>query len=373
MFRVVADQLKISEGWVRCGHCADVFDATLYLQPWIPPGEEPASEEFLAAAPEPEPGPAAEPDPEPPLEPELDPHVELADELNHEPGEVDSRQELTPDVLLDEPMWESAEASMDERAVETMPPPFSVAPISEPVADDAESDFQAELKRFAAGLGRLKEGGASPVVAEAGADAAVSVMPEAPAPQEAQDAEEQPPAQPDATDPVPGFVRQAQRQAFWSSRGMRATLASLTLVLVALFAGQWAVHERDRLAAWRPELQPMLQQVCNHLGCKLAPVRRIDAIVIDSTSLVRRLGNFYSFDLVLKNTAPMALAVPALELSLTDIGGGVISRRVFLPDEWPDAPALLPAQASVTINFRLSLALGDDTPMAGYNALVFYP
>jgi len=34
MFRVVADQLKISEGWVRCGHCADVFDATLYLDAW---------------------------------------------------------------------------------------------------------------------------------------------------------------------------------------------------------------------------------------------------------------------------------------------------------------------------------------------------
>ena len=27
-FRVVQDQLKISEGWVRCGHCSEVFDAT---------------------------------------------------------------------------------------------------------------------------------------------------------------------------------------------------------------------------------------------------------------------------------------------------------------------------------------------------------
>lgn len=28
------DQLKISDGWVRCGYCSDVFDATLNLQPW---------------------------------------------------------------------------------------------------------------------------------------------------------------------------------------------------------------------------------------------------------------------------------------------------------------------------------------------------
>ena len=31
MFRVVPDQLKISEGWVRCGHCSEVFDATAHL------------------------------------------------------------------------------------------------------------------------------------------------------------------------------------------------------------------------------------------------------------------------------------------------------------------------------------------------------
>lgn len=31
-FKVVADQLRISDGWVRCGHCKQVFDATEQLQ-----------------------------------------------------------------------------------------------------------------------------------------------------------------------------------------------------------------------------------------------------------------------------------------------------------------------------------------------------
>src|SRR3954465_1332501 len=31
MFRVVPDQLRISEGWVRCGHCAEIFDATAHM------------------------------------------------------------------------------------------------------------------------------------------------------------------------------------------------------------------------------------------------------------------------------------------------------------------------------------------------------
>lgn len=36
-FKVVADQLKIADGWVRCGQCQQVFDATLDLQPVPPP------------------------------------------------------------------------------------------------------------------------------------------------------------------------------------------------------------------------------------------------------------------------------------------------------------------------------------------------
>ena len=69
----------------------------------------------------------------------------------------------------------------------------------------------------------------------------------------------------------------------------------------------------------------------------------------------------------------MPLAVPALELSLTDTRDQVIARRVFLPEEWPDAPGVLPAQGSINVSLSLSLALGDATPMAGYRALVFYP
>lgn len=35
-FKVVADQLRISDGWVRCGNCKQVFDASLSLQPAAP-------------------------------------------------------------------------------------------------------------------------------------------------------------------------------------------------------------------------------------------------------------------------------------------------------------------------------------------------
>ena len=32
LFKVVADQLRVSQGWVRCGNCSDVFDAQMHFQ-----------------------------------------------------------------------------------------------------------------------------------------------------------------------------------------------------------------------------------------------------------------------------------------------------------------------------------------------------
>ncbi|MDQ7998310.1 MAG: zinc-ribbon and DUF3426 domain-containing protein [Pseudomonadota bacterium] len=57
-FKVVRDQLRISEGWVRCGRCSQVFDATLDLQdsedgvPSAPaaPSSAPSSEAHFAAS-----------------------------------------------------------------------------------------------------------------------------------------------------------------------------------------------------------------------------------------------------------------------------------------------------------------------------------
>ncbi len=313
-FRIVADQLKISEGWVRCGHCADVFDATLYLEPWV--ADAPAT---AGAAPPPVPSaPQAE------LTAASDPH---------------------------------------EDELVTRPPALIPEAVRGETAEDA--DFGTELQRFAAAKAAADAAAHAAAPAETASRTAVVVVP---APTSLAEARE--PTEPDA---VPGFVREARQRAFWQSPAVRVGLSLLALVLGLLLAAQWALHERDRLAAWRPDLRPMLERACEPLGCTVAPVRNIDAIVIDSSALVRRLGNFHSFDLVLKNTAEVPLALPALELSLTDTRDQVISRRVFLPEEWPDAPEVLPALGSLTVSFRLSLAVGEATPMAGYRALVFYP
>jgi predicted Zn finger-like uncharacterized protein len=361
MFRVVPDQLKISDGWVRCGHCADVFDATLYLEPWVPPPPSspsaqppsapehgagstgapvaPVGETVFVSPGAPEsfrsdtaPGPATEPEPDP---------------------EPEALSMPAVDIPAEEPASEVTETAVVASTLESQ--------------DDPESDFEAELRRFAQR--------SAPVAPE---------LPDAQAPESP--ASERPAPEPEALEPEapvdvtdepdtvePGFVRQARRKAFWQSPLMRGLMSLFVLVLTALLAAQWALHERDRLVAAQPGLRPLLSQACGLLGCELAPLRRIEAVVIDSSTLSRRLGSFYAFDFVLRNNADLPLAVPALELSLTDNRDEVLSRRVFLPSDLPGAPAELPARGSVSLSLRLSIAVDGNLPMAGYRALVFYP
>jgi predicted Zn finger-like uncharacterized protein len=398
MFKVVPDQLKISDGWVRCGHCADVFDATLYLEAWAPPAPAPAgpmaAESHWPSAATPTETPAEAPRPdedslaraaetqrsdgetiatsEPPATGPADPGaVAVSDWLPLTDGAAKARER--DDDL--EPIWPAA-ASQPEVPVGFQPehtaaaalvPPVEPSPQPELRADgpqapttslDSATDFQTELERFAAASasasGRQRHDLAS-------------------TPEAVPSGFNEPLADDAAPLDEPGFVREARRQARWRSPGVRAALGVLGVLLGVLLAAQWVLHERDRLAASHPDLAPLLARLCEPLGCDIGPVQRIDAVVIDSSSLVRRLGNFYSFDLVLKNTAAMAVAVPALELTLTDSSDRVIARRVFLQQELPGTPELLPAQGNLALSLRLSINDVGAVPMAGYRALVFYP
>lgn len=362
-FRVVPDQLKISDGWVRCGHCADVFDATLYLEAWVPPAPDDVVVQDAPA------------DVPPPVEVSeaavAEPHAPVHDEIG-DAGPVEHDAPLPEDPAAAEftPSASSPDVDVD-------------LPLQEPVDPLVETpeDFRAELARFAAQAGQVPAAGEA---VEAGGSAAAPepgpsvepplqafTEPEAePEPLQALYAEREPVP---AEEAEPGFVRQARRQAFWRSPGVRAALGTLGLLLSALLALQWMVHDRDRLAALYPGLAPWLEQVCEPLGCRIAAPRRIESVVIDSSTLVRRLGSFYAFDVVLKNTSDMAIAVPALELSLTDTRDQVIARRVFLPAELPGAPTQMPARDSVSLSLRLSINDVGPLGMAGYRALVFYP
>lgn len=393
VFRVVADQLKISDGWVRCGHCSDVFDATIHLQAWVPaskaaaPARVPvaATEQVssAAAAPEAVLEPVPEPVPAPvPLPPPATVSSSAPPPSEDVPDDDDLRAwfgdgpldapaaAATPTAPVAEP-----ERPEPERAVGPGDPAepearvADVAPPQEPAlapVPPLAPDFQTELERFAQAVRTNAPVAALP--ASAREDRGDGPQ-EKPAVRAADDADDDVPV----GTAMPGFMRQARRRAFWSSPGVRAALGGVALLLAALLGAQWAVQQRHQLVVTYPQVRSWIEQTCDWIGCDLAPVRRIDAVEIESAELVRRLGNFYSFDFVLRNRSALEVATPALELTITGLGNQPIARRVFLPQDWPDAPAALPPGGTVSVSLRLALMLGDDAPTAGYRALAFYP
>jgi predicted Zn finger-like uncharacterized protein len=188
------------------------------------------------------------------------------------------------------------------------------------------------------------------------------------------------------TEAAPGFLKQAQSQARWRHPAVRALL-SLTLVALLATLGLQVVHQfRDLIAAHDPSLRPYLAQWCLQMGCELKPPLRIEDLQVDSLSFVRATSegpDAYRLTVVLHNKAPVNLAWPDIDLSLTDVNGALLIRRVFSPQDatWQDSaepqvtagqhtPEAAPAQRSTTLQWRLKIA---QLQPAGYTADIFYP
>lgn len=155
---------------------------------------------------------------------------------------------------------------------------------------------------------------------------------------------------------------------------VRVALAVMVLVLLALLAMQFLVKERDRAAAMQPAMRPVLEALCAVTGCSIAPLRQIESIVIDSSSFSRVRGDDYRLGFALKNTAPIDVAMPAVELSLTDPQDQAVIRRVILPAEFGARSDALAATSVWTGS--LALAVQPDASaqrIAGYRLLAFYP
>lgn len=276
VFRVVADQLRVSEGWVRCGRCSEVFNAAQALVDL-----ETGATRQLDIGPPPPP-----PAPRPP---------------EHEPQDTVAE----PD------------------------PPFEV-PDDAPVIDTTESRFAADA-------------------AEAFGDAAPAPEPEA-----------------------PSFVRRAERARRWRSPRLRAALIG-TSALAALALALQAAHAwRDTLAARVPAVRPALDATCALLGCTIAAPRALDAISVESSGLVRvERSNLYRLQIALRNRSAHEVALPAVDLTLSDGTGRLIARRVLQPAEFGVRQTLLPAGRDLALQATLQMAAGDT--VAGYTVELFYP
>lgn len=336
MFRVVPDQLRISEGWVRCGHCTEVFDATSHMADQIPP--------------------------------------EVREAMPTQPGDLHETRPTEPDG------WPTQPADWDFSLPPVPPPPPAPhRPLPGRIPPPAPEAAVAPAVVVAESPGAEIELEPSPLDAPFvfrrsdldHGDPVPSVSPPL-APREWDSR----PA--DLLEPEPdidqvSFVRQARRRAFWRRPAMRVCLTLVILALACALLLQWAYQDRDRIAASQPALQPWLERMCEFMHCQLGPARQIEAIVIESSSFNKLRSDAYRLSFTLRNTGPVDVATPAMELTLTDAQDQPVLRRVLTPAELGAAGPVIAAASDWSGTVGLTVATGGTARVAGYRLLAFYP
>lgn len=276
VFKVVPDQLKVSSGWVRCGRCAEVFDAATHM---------------LSSA---------------------DAQVTATTARVPAPAPVAASPSLSRPEARPSPAQPPVRPSTST--------PASMTPIAVGVNFDAVPELS--------------------------------------------------------------FVRHAKKNAFWQQTHVVRSLLALSLGLIGLLAFQVVLDQRNQLAAMHPNWQAGLERFCTTMGCVIEPVKQLDALKIESSTFQKiqesPQGDTFALKVTVKSSAAQPLAVPALELTLTDVNDKPVLRRVLLAQELGFQGQTLAAHGEwngafsifVTASPSLSRA---QAPVTGYRVLAFYP
>lgn len=349
IFRVVQDQLKISEGWVRCGRCSEVFNALDGLF------------DLEREAPPPRPAPAAASTPSAAPAPARRPrHEEFV--ASRVPADED-----TPAGAVEIDSFASTVGFRREDSELPPQPPAAhlraarQAGASQEPPDFADARFPSELPL----------------------DSAID-LPEHEHEQDAITLDD--PLSRFSFDEVPtraGFIEAADRQARSERPVWRRVFTALSVLLLLVLSIQVAVHWRNRIALEWPETVPLLEAICDPMACRIEPLQRIESFIVDASALNRAAdGSGYRLELTLRNRDHLPLATPSVDLNLTDASGDTLARRALRAGEFQLAvgsatanrtaapPAVVPPGA------ELHLQLAFTTPLpriAGYTVELFYP
>jgi len=337
-FRVVQDQLKVSEGWVRCGRCDSVFNALEGLfdlgrdapADWK---EEPVDPIVASLAP-------------PPAEwsslpsPRDDTAVGESDDADSGRSDGEARESDLGELLSD-PV--DAHLFGPRKRSEAKPKPagqlgrrdrveFSDARFdSDLFPDNDTSTPDTEL--------------ATLTVTDSGAFALESAV-------------------------RPDFVRRADRHARWQSTSVRSALAVACVLAALLLAAQAANHHRDILAARWPSLLPVLTAWCRAPQCRIEAPRRIDEVLVESTALTRAAAqDAFVLSVTLRSRSELTLALPSIDLTLTDANGRLVARRALAPRDFSAAEVIAP-HAETPLQVTLSTGAAA---VVGYTVEIFYP
>jgi predicted Zn finger-like uncharacterized protein len=316
VFRVVQDQLRVSSGWVRCGRCGEVFNAIeslVDLDVERPESAPPASVH--------------------------------GSRVMEDLSRVSGRGALGPRTVEASDGAEDEADGLGSHATAVAAEPSDVAADSPtPTAVDfGERSVAAE----ADGAPRPPMAGQARVENDAAGNESLAAF------------------------RAPGFVRQADRAARWRRPWVRAVLMLFVLASTVLLVWQIHMSHHDWLAARWPMLRPWVAQLCAWSGCRIQSPRDIDALVVESSGLVREsMSDGYRLAVSLRNRSAWPVRLPALDLVVTDATGQVLARRVLRGGDLHEPTESVAPGAELTLSGVLRLRGAQVT---GYTIELFYP
>lgn len=353
-FRVVQDQLNVSEGWVRCGRCGAVFNAALELFD-LDSAEARRRETTLSSA------DAARSDDAQPQAPAHDAGVALetlpadAEAIGTDPVDVDLSDDASPAepqaatahveaASLEELLADPTDARLFRRRRQEDGRTPAVQVDARDRLEFSDARFDSDLfEDDAAG----QDADALEVIATGAGDLPL-----------------------ESSSGQPDFLRRAEHRARWRARPSRAVLVGVVVLGTIAFCLQLANHFRDPIAARFPAAEPALAAWCDAFGCSLEAPRQVDAWAVESTALSRAIGiDAYLLAVTLKNRAAHAVAVPWIDLTLTDANGRLVAKRALSPADFNVARTSV---AGAELSLQLAFDAGA-TRVAGYTVEIFHP
>ena len=190
-----------------------------------------------------------------------------------------------------------------------------------------------------------------------------------------------------ATDNAPSPVPSKSAKAggnlgAWASLGVdpsapsraqrwRHALAWLAAAGLALaLPVQWAWTERAVLRAKSPTFDTAMLRLCPR--CTNEPWRHLEGLSVSASSLQPTpQGGAYQLSLTLRNRAAHTLAMPWVELRLSDNKGRPVLRRAISPQELGAKSDRLGGNG--TVNLQGSFSLRQGEAINGYEIGLFHP
>jgi predicted Zn finger-like uncharacterized protein len=344
MFRVVADQLKLRGGLVRCGSCRHVFDAIGSLAY--------VDEARLPGAPAPTPAhptsavPAAVATPAP------------------------KAAALTPPAASARPPWRDAEASMigvPTLLLADLPSQCEVPAVdAAPVTQDRVAQTAIPNKS----LGGAAAPPPSELVAGQQAEAGTPERADPDAGKYAAPLVDRP-ADAGEAEAAPTFLRRAPRR-----RGLSVAYATGSSLLAFAALLQLTVLFRAELAVAAPALRPALVELCKPLHCAVGWPRRAELLAVVGTELQAVPGTeILELTAVVRSRATHTLALPAIEVTLTDTQNRALARRVFAPADYlaSDGEPLSRIDAGLAAGADYTVRLSFEARGLSATGFVVYP